>query len=85
MKLKFVSELIQIASLRFIEALEGSKITDILQLTASRTEEILNTAVQATIVTWKHTCVEYATITGRKEPEAMKHKLIENREKTFLV
>ena len=27
MKLKFVSELIQIASLRFIEALEGSKIT----------------------------------------------------------
>ena len=29
MKLKFVSELIQIASLRFIEALEGSKITSI--------------------------------------------------------
>ena len=27
MNLKFVSELIQIASLRFIEALEGSKIT----------------------------------------------------------
>ena len=27
MKLKFVSKLIQIASLRFIEALEGSKIT----------------------------------------------------------
>ena len=27
MKLKFVSGLIQIASLRFIEALEGSKIT----------------------------------------------------------
>ena len=27
MKLKFVSELIQIASLRFIEALKGSKIT----------------------------------------------------------
>ena len=28
MKLKFVSGLIQIASLRFIEALEGSKITE---------------------------------------------------------
>ena len=27
MKLKFVSGLVQIASLRFIEALEGSKIT----------------------------------------------------------
>ena len=28
MKLKFVSKLIQIASLRFIEALEGSKLTE---------------------------------------------------------
>ena len=28
MKLKFVSKLIQIASLRFIVALEGSKITE---------------------------------------------------------
>ena len=28
MKLKFVSKLIQIASLQFIEALEGSKITE---------------------------------------------------------
>ena len=31
MKLKFVSELIQIASLRFIVALEGSKITERLE------------------------------------------------------
>ena len=30
MKLKFVSELIQIASLRFIEALKGSKITSMV-------------------------------------------------------
>ena len=32
MKLKFVSELIQIASLRFIEALEGSKITTLFSV-----------------------------------------------------
>ena len=32
MKLKFVSELIQIASLRFIEALKGSKITPNVKL-----------------------------------------------------
>ena len=32
MKLKFVSELIQIASHRFIEALEGSKLTAELKL-----------------------------------------------------
>ena len=36
MKLKFVSELIQIASLWFIEALEGSKITQAFQKLINR-------------------------------------------------
>ena len=41
MRLKFVSELIQIASLRFVEALEGSKITVFIKNFLTKTNKFI--------------------------------------------